>query len=101
MHDTASVEALGVASVACLSTAFIPQAQFCADQVGMPALPCVFAEHPISDQTVGQLNAKADACVMEIIEALTEAPSTRVKAKLAGSGGKGENGEAAAAACST
>jgi len=71
MHDGAFFESKGIPSVALVSDAFKPQAQFQAKALGLENAARVFVPHPISDQTASQLHAKADAVFEQVVEALT------------------------------
>lgn len=71
MHDGAFFESKGIPSVALVSDAFKPQAQYQAKALGLEDAPRVFVQHPISDQTPAQLHAKADAVFEKVAEALT------------------------------
>jgi len=71
MHDGAFFESKGIPSVALVSDAFKPQAQYQAKALGLEEAARVFVAHPISDQTVAQLHAKAEAAFEQVAEALT------------------------------
>ena len=59
-HDGAFFESAGIPSVALVSDAFKPQAQFQASNLGLQDQARVYVSHPISDQTPAALHAKAD-----------------------------------------
>lgn len=71
MHDGAYFESKGLPSVALVSDAFKPQAQYQAKSLGLEKAARVFIQHPISDQTDAQLHSKADAAYAAVTEALT------------------------------
>ena len=53
------------------SSAFQDAAATQARALGMDDARCVFVPHPIQDATDAEIQAKADACVEEIVQALT------------------------------
>ncbi len=53
------------------SSAFQDAAATQARALGMDDARCVFVPHPIQDATDAEMQAKADACVEEIVQALT------------------------------
>ena len=53
------------------SSAFQDAAATQARALGMDEARCVFVPHPIQDATDAEMQAKADACVEEIVQALT------------------------------
>eukprot|EP00041_Stephanoeca_diplocostata_P004006 m.40149 g.40149 ORF g.40149 m.40149 type:complete len:94 (-) comp14782_c0_seq6:2553-2834(-) len=71
MHDVVALERAGLPSVALVSSAFKRQAPFQARQLGLATAPCVYVQHPISDQTEAQLRAKAVAVFDAVVTALT------------------------------
>eukprot|EP00035_Acanthoeca_spectabilis_P037800 m.47507 g.47507 ORF g.47507 m.47507 type:complete len:92 (-) comp8868_c0_seq1:301-576(-) len=72
MHDTVTLESLGVPTVGLYSSAFRSQAAFQAEKRGLTAAARAFVPHPISDQTKEQLTAKATAVFDEVVLALTD-----------------------------
>ena len=54
------------------SSAFQDAAATQARALGMDDARCVFVPHPIQDATDAEMQAKADACVEEIVQALTK-----------------------------
>lgn len=73
MHDTCYFEANGLPCVAVLSDQFKPQARFQAQQLGAANTDRVFVQHPISDQTPAQLQAKAAAAFSSVCNSWTSA----------------------------
>ena len=71
MHDTISLENLGVPAVAVATTEFITPARIQAGALGRPEFDAVYVEHPIQDQTPQQIAARADAVLAEIVKRLT------------------------------
>ena len=53
------------------SSAFVDEAATQAAALGMADAKCVFVPHPIQDATDDEMQAKADACVDEVVAALT------------------------------
>ena len=103
MHDAAFFERSGVPSAALVSSEFLPQAWFQAHGIGAGHVRRVAVRHPMSDQTVQQMHAKADACYATVLKALaaTEFPQTDYAAQFgdhspgstAGAGGAGAGAE--------
>lgn len=52
------------------SDVFVDAAQKQADALGLPEVRRVFVPHPIQDATDGEMRAKADAIVNDVIAAL-------------------------------
>ena len=53
------------------SSQFVDAAATQARALGMEEARCVFVPHPIQDATDAEMCAKADACVEEVVQALT------------------------------
>jgi len=70
MHDTAQLETAGIPSVAILSSAFKNQAHVQASSLGCADAFRVFVQHPISDQTPAQMEAKARECFDDVQRAI-------------------------------
>ena len=70
MHDSVWFETNKKPSVVVASSEFIDAAQKQADALGLPEVRRVFVPHPIQDATDGQMRAKADAIVNQVIAAL-------------------------------
>ena len=58
-------------AVSIASNAFVDAAATQAKALGMDDAKCVFVEHPIQDATDDEMRAKADACVEQVLRALT------------------------------
>ncbi len=58
-------------SVSIASSEFEDAAAVQANALGMNDAKCVFVPHPIQDATDDEMRAKADACVDEVVKALT------------------------------
>ena len=71
MHDTVWFEIQGVPAVSIASSQFVDAAATQARALGMEEARCVFVPHPIQDATDDEMRAKADACVEEVVQALT------------------------------
>ena len=71
MHDTVWFEIQGTPAVSIASSAFADAAATQAQALGMREARCVFVPHPIQDATDDEMRAKADACVAEVVAALT------------------------------
>ena len=72
MHDTVWFEIQGVPSVMMASSEFVEAAEAQAVSLGLPAMQRAFVQHPIQDATDGELRAKADAVIDEVIAALVD-----------------------------
>jgi hypothetical protein len=70
VHDSVWFETNKKPSVVVASSEFIDAAQKQADALGLPEVRRVFVPHPIQDATDGQMRAKADAIVNQVIAAL-------------------------------
>lgn len=62
-------------SCAILSDAFEPQMAFTARQLGLGAVGVAMVKHPVSDQSVTQMQAKAEAIFADVVAALTTMPA--------------------------
>ena len=71
MHDTVWFEIQGKPSVSIASTEFVDAAATQAQALGMQDARCVFVAHPIQDATDAEMNAKAEAVIDQLVEALT------------------------------
>jgi len=71
LHDTVWFEIQGKPSVSIASTEFVDAAAAQAAALGMKDARCVFVEHPIQDATDAQMQAKAEAVIDQLVEALT------------------------------
>ena len=70
MHDSISLERLGVPSACIVTDGFVPTGRVMADFAGLPGYPMVVIEHPIADNTEAQLRAKAEQIVQQSVEIL-------------------------------
>lgn len=71
MHDSVSIEQLGVPSVPVATEEFRTAARVQASRLGRSDLEAVFVPHPIQDQTKEEIEARADAVMEEIVGKLT------------------------------
>lgn len=71
MHDSVWFELHGKPALFIASSAFADAVQTQADALGLPDVRRIFVPHPIQDATDEEMQAKADAIVEEVIEALT------------------------------
>ena len=62
----------GFPAVSIASTEFVDAAETQAQALGMDDAKCVFVPHPIQDATDEEMRSKAEACVDEIVAALTQ-----------------------------
>ena len=72
MHDTIQFENLGIPSVALATTEFMRAARAQASALGRADFDAVYVPHPIQDQTLAEIAARADAAADEIVARLTE-----------------------------
>ena len=70
MHDSISLERLGVPSACVITDGFLPTGRVMADFAGLPGYPLVVIDHPIADNTPDQLRAKAEQIVQRSVEIL-------------------------------
>ena len=71
MHDTVWFEIQGIPSVSIASSEFTDAAETQAKALGMNDAKRVFVQHPIQDADDDEMRAKANACIDEVIAALT------------------------------
>ncbi len=71
MHDTTWFENEGLPAVFIASDAFVDAAEVQARALGLPDVKALFVPHPIQDATDGEMEAKADLVVDEVVSALT------------------------------
>lgn len=71
MHDVAWAEKNGMASVAILSDAFVPQSSYNAMAVGQKDLARLVVRHPIQDCTDQELVERADRVYGSLVRALS------------------------------
>jgi hypothetical protein len=70
VHDIADLEGRGLPGVFVASTEFVEAAESQARAIGFqPAR--VFVPHPIQDRTDEEMRALADACIDEVVAAVT------------------------------
>mmetsp|Transcript_27359 Transcript_27359/g.76405 ORF Transcript_27359/g.76405 Transcript_27359/m.76405 type:complete len:96 (+) Transcript_27359:710-997(+) len=74
LHDVASFEQRGLPAVAILSDGFRAQAEYQARCLGLENAARVFVRHPISDQTIAELQKKADGVFDDAIYGLKNVP---------------------------
>ena len=72
MHDTTWFEIQGKPAVFIASSEFIDAAEVQARALGLPDVRRIFVPHPIQDATDGEMRAKADAIVEQVIAALID-----------------------------
>ena len=72
MHDTVWFEVQGKPAVFIASSVFTDAAAVQAEALGLPEVRRIFVPHPIQDATDAEMQAKADAIVEQVIEALVD-----------------------------
>lgn len=70
-NDCLVYERKGLPTVAVASDAFIPQAKFQAEKLGMEDMVVVFVRHPISNCTKAEIEEKADEVFQQLVDGLT------------------------------
>jgi hypothetical protein len=74
MHDMSELEKAGLPCCALVSSAFLPQARWQANQLGLNGVEhlLVGVQHPFSDQNLEQIRGKADAVYEATVNALVK-----------------------------
>jgi hypothetical protein len=72
VHDTVWFEVQGKPAVFIASSVFVDAAAVQAEALGLPEVRRIFVPHPIQDATDDEMQAKADAIVDQVIEALVD-----------------------------
>jgi hypothetical protein len=72
LHDTINLENLGVPAVPVATGEFQTAARTQAAALNRPDLDAVYVPHPIQDQTKQEIEARADAALLEIVARLTQ-----------------------------
>ena len=70
MHDSTKLESLGVPAVPVATSEFVTAARAQASALGRSDLDAVYVAHPIQDQTKGEIEAKAEVALDEIVRRL-------------------------------
>jgi hypothetical protein len=71
MHDSTSLEKIGVPAVPVATSEFMTAARAQASALGRPDFDAVYVPHPIQDQTQQDIEARAEAVLSEIVARLT------------------------------
>jgi len=71
LHDTITLENLGIPAVPVATTEFMAPARIQAGALGRAGFDAVYVAHPIQDQTPLQIAARADAVADEVVSRLT------------------------------
>jgi len=71
LHDSSRIEQLGIPAVPVATEEFRAAARVQASRLGRSDLEAVFVPHPIQDQSAGEIEARADAVIDEIVARLT------------------------------
>jgi len=72
LHDTIALETLGIPAVAVATDEFRTAARAQAAALSRPDYDAVYVSHPIQDQTRGEIEARADAVIGEIVRRLID-----------------------------
>jgi hypothetical protein len=73
LHDTINLENLGVPAVAIATAEFQAAARAQAAALHRPDFDAIYVPHPIQDQTAQEIEVRADAVLLEIVDRLTRA----------------------------
>ncbi len=71
MHDGIHLERAGVPSATICTDAFVETSRAMATMWGAPDYPVIFTEHPIDTLDKGQLRARAEAMLAQIVAIVT------------------------------
>ena len=71
MHDTIRLENLGVPAIPVATHEFTLPARAQAAALGRPDFDAVYVAHPIQDQTIAEIEARAEQALDEIAARLT------------------------------
>jgi hypothetical protein len=71
LHDTINLENLGVPAVAIATAEFQMAARAQAAALNRPDFDAIYVPHPIQDQTAQEIEVRADAVLLEIVDRLT------------------------------
>jgi hypothetical protein len=71
LHDTIGLENSGIPSIPVATHEFMLAARAQAAALGRPDFDAVYVPHPVQDQTLAELQAKADVALDEIVSRLT------------------------------
>ena len=72
MRDGVFAARLGIPAVAIITGEFVIQAEFVAKAVGMPAIPRIVLEHPVSGSGSANINRVAAEATPRCLRALAE-----------------------------
>jgi hypothetical protein len=70
LHDTIKLENWGIAAIAVATHEFTVPARAQAAALGRPDFDAVYVPHPIQDQTVAEIEARAELVLDEIVARL-------------------------------
>jgi len=70
LHDSTKLESLGIPTVPVATTEFITAARAQASALGRSDFDAVYVTHPIQDQSLEQIAARAEAVLEEIASRL-------------------------------
>jgi hypothetical protein len=70
LHDSIKLESHGIPVVPVATSEFTTAARAQASFLGRPDFDAVYVLHPIQDQTKEEIEARADACIEEILDRL-------------------------------
>ena len=71
MHDSVRLEEAGIPAVPLATEEFRTAARVQASRLGRPDLEAVFVPHPIQDQTLKEIEARADDVIEQVVARLT------------------------------
>jgi hypothetical protein len=70
LHDTTKLESLGIPAIPVATTEFMRAARAQASALGRADFDAVYVQHPVQDQTIQEIEAKAEAVILQIISRL-------------------------------
>jgi hypothetical protein len=73
VHDSLRFERLGIPAVVVATHEFMSAARAQAAALGRPDYDAIYVRHPIQDQTIEEISARADAVLDDIVSRLTGA----------------------------
>jgi len=70
LHDSTTLESLGVPAVPVATDVFMTAARAQASALGRSDFDAVYVAHPIQDQTKEEIEQKAEAAMIEVVRRL-------------------------------
>jgi alkanesulfonate monooxygenase SsuD/methylene tetrahydromethanopterin reductase-like flavin-dependent oxidoreductase (luciferase family) len=70
LHDSTTLESLGVPAVPVATDVFMTAARAQASALGRSDLDAVYVAHPIQDQTKAEIERKAESAMIDVVQRL-------------------------------